>query len=179
MQELLKSFNLFKSIPRPTDEHDIQNELISTYCYTALLIVSVTVLMFYMSFFPVTQTVTIKSPSIDMYTQLYKNYSQTLLCPCSTLAIPFEIFIHFYPTYHQICSSHFVMDKWFKYVQSWTKNNNVYTTDFHYTGSNQFQMLQSLCQLINLTIKNALMVFYLTNYISSTVISRQLFEVET
>ena len=70
------------------------------------MVLALSVLVLYTSLAIVTHTVTVKQPTVNVYTELQTKYSQTLVCPCTQIAIDYEQFISF----HQIkyCISSFV-----------------------------------------------------------------------
>ncbi|CAF1191267.1 unnamed protein product, partial [Didymodactylos carnosus] len=182
-KQYIKSFNLFKSIPPSTNDQDIQNELISTHLYIALLFTSFVILLFYTSLTATTQTVTVKEPSITQYTQIYEKYSKTVSCPCSTITVPYANFLQLQPTYHQICSSDFVKQKWFDYIENYnTAAGNMVlgglANDFLLSGSAMMQQLKSFCQLSQSTIIDGMQVFYSTRYATATVTPFELFSTE-
>ncbi|CAF1369911.1 unnamed protein product, partial [Didymodactylos carnosus] len=181
-KQYIKAFNLFKSIPPSTNDQDIQNELMSTHLYIALLFISFVILLFYTSLTATTQTVTVKEPSITQYTQIYEKYSKTVSCPCSTIIVPYAKFLQLQPTYHQICSSDFVKQKWFDYIENYAGSSNtalgVLDNDFLLTGSSRMQLLKSFCQLSQSTIIDEMQVFYSTGYATATVTPFELFSKE-
>ena len=175
----LKNFNLFPSIPPSTDEHQLQNERISSRLFIVLFISSLFILLLYTSLVNVTQTVTIKAPTITQYSQLYSRFPQTLTCPCSTISINYDTFLHVNYTLHQVCNSVFVTQPWISYLSTSHGGRPLYTEDFRWTSTSAFQGLSAFCELIDQTISYRLMQFYLTQYVSASVTSLQVFDLET
>ena len=46
------------------------------------------------------------------FEKLYLEHGDTLSCPCSTITIPYNIFVSSTITYHPICSSIFIDQQW-------------------------------------------------------------------
>ncbi|CAF1659555.1 unnamed protein product, partial [Adineta ricciae] len=76
----VKNFNIFPTIPLTQDEYELRNQHVSTRLFVILLILSFTVLILYTSLINITQTITVTSPTIKQYLQLYSTYAQTLSC---------------------------------------------------------------------------------------------------
>ncbi|CAF3573537.1 unnamed protein product [Rotaria socialis] len=97
-----------RSQPEENDAFDILRGRISTWLYIILL----TTIMMIIIIFKVKSSnwtnVTVYSPSIKQYENLYNQYPNTLLCPCSNISIPYDTFIQVTPIQHQVCTSNFV-----------------------------------------------------------------------
>ncbi len=173
------TLNVFPSIPPSIDEHQLRNERISTRLFLFLLISSLAILLLYTSLINITQTVNVKAPTINQYSQLYSTYSQTLTCPCSKISINYQTFIQVNYTLHQLCNSVFVTKYWIDYLANFVSNSAISFEDFRVTGSFTFQALSAFCELINQTIVNRLIQFQSTQYISASVTSFQLFQLQS
>ncbi|CAF1338536.1 unnamed protein product, partial [Didymodactylos carnosus] len=179
VQDYVKQLNLFPSYPPSTHEHDRQNELISTRFYLVTLIVTLIIFFIYATVIPRAITVSIESPSLKQYTQLYKKYGQALTCPCSAISVPYTKFIQLSVTeYHQLCSSQFITDDWIKYLNS-ESPDQLYLRDFRRTGGYSFQLLSSLCLISYQTINDELLMFQLTAYITPSLVSNTTFYLQT
>ncbi|CAF0881101.1 unnamed protein product [Didymodactylos carnosus] len=179
-KEKIQKLNLFQSYASSTNENHGYYEILSTRLYLITLTLSVIIIALYTSLIDRTQLVTIKSPiTSDQYTTLYQQHSQTLTCPCTTISITYEKFIHLSPTYHQICSSQFISDDWYQYITE--SMSNIYyfeNDDFRNRASAFFQMLQVLCQSTNETIQDSLVVFNSTQLVNDKLIPQQLFQIQ-
>ena len=171
----LRKLNLFRSTRPPdrNDEHQLKNELLSTRLFICLLFISLVILVIYTSQVQVTQTITIDSPTLEHYSSLYQDHSQTLTCPCTRLAIAREEFISLAPTFHQVCASDFVTTNWSSFINA--AAGTYVSSDFRYTGALLFQILASFCQLSNETTKNSLPVFYSSRFVTTNVVDANLF----
>ncbi|CAF3062667.1 unnamed protein product, partial [Rotaria sp. Silwood2] len=78
----LTELNVFPSIPRSTNMDELRTQRISTRVFIVSLMLSLTILIIYTSAVSVTKTVTIQTPDINQYKQLYERYQKTLSCPC-------------------------------------------------------------------------------------------------
>ena len=104
LHEAAAKLNLFRSNqPRESEEneYELKNELISTRLFICLLFVSLLILLVYTSQVRVTHTITVDSPSVEVYSSLYEKHPDTLTCPCTNIAIAQEEFISLVPTFHQ------------------------------------------------------------------------------
>ncbi len=81
LKHYLTTLNIFPSVPPSTDEHELRTQRISTRLFIFLLIVLMTILLFYTSLVKVTKTVNVYKPPLAQYEQLYATYSQALTCP--------------------------------------------------------------------------------------------------
>ncbi|CAF4107818.1 unnamed protein product [Adineta steineri] len=173
------TFNIFPSVPPTTDEYQLRNQHISTRLFIFLLIISLSILLLYTSLINITETVNVKASSIQEYEQLYNSYSQTLTCECTQISINYEKFIQIQYTLHQICDSDFVTQQWFDYLSTSYENNVPNNRDFRVTSAFTFQAMRAFCTLVNKTISNRLIEFYSTQYVSASVTSSNIFELET
>ncbi|CAF1309776.1 unnamed protein product [Adineta ricciae] len=172
---VLCKLNLYRSIVSSDDVENgyrLRNQLISTRLFICLLIFSIIILLVYTSQVPVTYTVTIDQPTLEDYASLYEKHSNTLICPCTTIAIAQETFMTLSPIFHQVCHSDFIKNNWLSYLNA----ASVYllSSDFRVTGGLIFQILASFCQLAQDTIKSSLPKFYSTRFISNELLYEEL-----
>ncbi|CAF1589212.1 unnamed protein product, partial [Adineta steineri] len=118
----------------------------------------------------------INSPDLAQYLDLYSQYPQTLTCPCTDITIKYEEFLEIDYTLHQLCSSTFVTDDWLDYLDEADTDDVSYIADIRVSGISMFQALKTFCESSNKTISDSLSQFYLTEYASLNVISKQLFQ---
>lgn len=85
------------------DFNDSLRGMYATFTYVILLATCVAILIFYSLLAIQTHSVTILKPSLSTFEELQSAYSDTLNCPCSTLAVSHRnIFIFSDPVYHQV-----------------------------------------------------------------------------
>ena len=139
---------------------------------------SLTVLLVYTSAVDVTKTISVPAPDLQQYQQLYKQYHETLTCPCQQISIRYETFLNISYTLHQVCSSYFATDNWLQFILQ-SNPGTLYLVDFRVTGRQIFQALKAMCQLVNESIDASLIQFYSTNYLSASVIAEDVFRTQS
>jgi hypothetical protein len=110
---------------------------------------------------------------------MYWQVPQALTCPCATISMNYDTFLHVNYTLHQICNSVFVTQYWFNYLSTSYGGLIVFPDDFRWTGASTFQGLNTFCELVNQTISNRLIQFYSTLYVSASITPLQVFEFQT
>ena len=100
LRHTLAELNLFKSGLNEVEV--VRQERWSTRLYLILLIMSLLVLVIYSGFGIQTIHVTVQEPSAELFEKLQLQYSETLQCPCSQIAVKYERFIQIQPTYHRV-----------------------------------------------------------------------------
>ncbi|CAF3723432.1 unnamed protein product [Adineta steineri] len=162
------TFNLFKNRNKRSEEQ-LQQQRFSTRFFLMITLITLVVLVFYVSFENITHTVIKNNPTAIDFNTLYQEYPNTIQCPCQTYSIAYEEFITFQPHLHSICLSTFVDEtsQWLiiDYPQAMLSGNNggpTYSTrkdDFRQIGSPFFQLLNSFCNLSSKTINAELTTF--------------------
>ena len=120
--------------------------------------------------------ITIVNPSSVTYNNLRVLHSNTLRCPCSTTAIPYQKFILLSPILHQVCSSDFVDDRFIKMLEKIKSTTDP--DDWRNEASLQFQLLSDLCHLANKTIDDAVRRFLFQYFITSNVLNETDFDTQ-
>ena len=170
----LRQLNFFTSDdPTANSEREIQDQILATRIFFILLIASLVILTIYSSQIQVTKTVNIKNPSIEQYTLLYQSHSQTIICPCTNIVIPRQTFLILQPTFHQVCQSDFLNDKWLNGLFYTALYIDILPHDFRLIGSSIFGTLLSLCQLSLTTINDGLIDFNRSYFPSVKVIPKE------
>ncbi|CAF1181194.1 unnamed protein product [Didymodactylos carnosus] len=178
VKQYVKTFNIIKSYPPPTDPHGIRNQLISTRLFVVCLLALLFVLTVYTALIDVTVTQTVALPSLEQYEKLYENYPLALSCQCKTISVDYSEIMSFDPTFHQYCTSDFVSENWINYSNS--HGHVLFNTyDYRWTGPVFFQFLRGLCQLSHVMINDDLAVFNSSQYITATVQLKHLFNDQT
>ncbi|CAF3928555.1 unnamed protein product, partial [Adineta steineri] len=86
--------------------------------------------------------ITISPITPFIFDQLYRKYNETLLCPCSTTMVPYKNFVSQEFTFHPVCSSIFVNQRWIEAL--YLSNATQYAPfDFRATASSQLIILQN------------------------------------
>lgn len=171
----ISTLNLFQS--RFADEEDLSHQRVTTRVFILLMLIAVIVSGAYIFFSIETQVITISNPSLEIYHQLYGNYSSTLSCPCTQMFIPYKKFLMINYTLHQICSSTLVAPAWLKFILAY--NQSViwsgaldYSIDFRVVAPSYFQLLAIACSLVENTFDNVLNTLEERHYINQYIPSQ-------
>ena len=169
--------NLFKSIPPSQDETILREERHQTRIYLVLLLTGLVILTLFTSIRPHTVTVTLKSPSLTNFIDLYKDYPVTLNCPCSQSTVQYDKLISYInPQYHEVCLSEFTSPRWISLQYTINPARIFFTNDIRYQSEVHFQLLSTLCRMANQTIEDNLQVFYQTKFVTDQVVAPSLFQ---
>ncbi|CAF1451720.1 unnamed protein product [Adineta steineri] len=181
------TFNLFKNRNKRSAEQ-LQQQRFSTRFFLIVTLVTLVILVFYVSFQNITHTIIKNNPTIIEFNKLYREYPNTIQCPCQSYSITYEQFIRFQPHLHSICSSTFVdeISQWLiiDYPKTMPKNiygQQTYSTrkdDFRQIGSPFFQLLNSFCKLSSETINSELTTFYSNRFITLNLITFEQFQTQ-
>lgn len=175
VKNFILNLNFFDNSEEETVWH-LHNQRLATRVFLVLMAVALSSLILFTLLSHRTQTVIVKQPSINAYIQLETQIqSDTLICPCQSIANQYKYFISFQPTFHQICSSFFLTQEWLAYLWS---NTATSASDFRVSGYALFPTLKLLCNLSLETITNELLNFNSTKYATNTIKRRDLFQSE-
>ncbi|CAF4056673.1 unnamed protein product, partial [Adineta steineri] len=91
---------------------------------------------------PQARMITISPITLNIFNELYLEYNETLSCPCSTTMVPYKNFVSQKFTFHPVCSSIFVSQRWIEalYLSNATK---YFSLDFRTTASSQVRQYSS------------------------------------
>jgi hypothetical protein len=120
---------------------------------------------------------TFVNPAQDQYQELQQTFSNNLSCPCTSFSASYSSFIEIQPHYHQLCSSEFVSSRWIDYLSMnlfW--NNTLLPWDYRILSSSLFISLAMFCTESQRTIDSSLLIFYQREFISSQVVSEEVFQ---
>jgi hypothetical protein len=168
----LAELNLFES--NTTEDRNLQIQRWSTRLYIIALSFSIIIICTLVEIVP--QHVEIQNPTLKWYEKLQDEYSPK--CPCSNVSIPYEQFVQFEPSYHQVCSSDFITQRWIDYLYNSTTTPFYHHMDFRLTASQQFQLLAILCRLSAQAINASLRSFNNTKLITAQLLSKNLFDAQ-
>ncbi|UJR12743.1 hypothetical protein I4U23_016917 [Adineta vaga] len=168
-------FNLFHTLSHTNmdEEYTIRTQIVTTRIYLITIIASLSILALYRSQVTNTRLITIYAPSYNEYIDLYNNYSQSLVCPCTNTNIEYGQFLQIDVRLHQICNSNFISDLYFTYL-------NPMTTYIPYgdkrRGKSQLQMIGSWCRLAKSSILDDRSAFYVEQLTVYEVLSEKVFD---
>ena len=174
----ITSLNLYKS--RIQHDENLPRQRLTTHVFILLLLIALIVSGIYIFFSIQTQVMTIAHPSLDTYTKLYDNYSSTLVCPCSQISVPYSKFLSINYTLHQICSSTLVSSAWLKVTLDFDQEQFANTSadvivDFRRVAPSYFQLLATVCSLIQSTFNDALDTLARSQFINQYLPSKSQF----
>ncbi|CAF1058664.1 unnamed protein product [Adineta steineri] len=173
----MKNFNLFhlKISFKTNSQRQFQLEVISTRLFIILFIISLTIFAILISLIPIKRTIIFDKPSYENYSILYKQQSQSLECPCTTLSIEYNQFVQVKVNEtHQICQSIYITDQWTSFISQ--RLGGISAIDLRTIGELLFDALASLCTLTQQTIDDELIAFHAQQFVTRSVISYDLFQ---
>ena len=169
----LRELNLFQPKGNTVEnEEERRSNIIATRLYLIILTLCLICLAFTLKLNDHTTTLALQTPTINQFETLPVDAQ----CPCYHLAFSYGDFITVQATFHQVCSSDFVSDRWIEAIFSGSNRSSFHKADIRSTGSALFQALASLCYLSNKTVRESLSSLYATSFISSQVLSRDVLE---
>ncbi|CAF3903531.1 unnamed protein product, partial [Adineta steineri] len=176
-KDFMKNFNLFhlKISFKTNSQRQFQLEVISTRLFIILFIISLTIFVILISLIPIKRTIIFDKPSYENYSILYKQQSQSLECPCTTLSIEYNQFVQVKVNEtHQICQSIYITDQWTSFISQ--RLGGISAIDLRTIGELLFDALASLCTLTQQTIDDQLIAFHAQQFVTRSVISYDLFQ---
>lgn len=175
MRNIIRQFNLFDRRNENEEERQIHRQRIANRVYIVLLIVILSVLIFYKSLTEEMFTETVTNPSESIYFQLQSAYPSSLRCQCSQMSINSEKFLSIQPILHPVCSSDLVSSGWIDLLrENYRPPPNEYA-DLFSMGAGLFQFLATFCETANTTIYSSLKSFLRRQIVTSEVLSKDLF----
>lgn len=178
-QQYISGINFFETYTSSVDT--LRHERLSTRLYVVVLIICITILVFYTGLVERSETRTIFKPSQSVYDRLKAHYSDSLQCPCAKIAITRSEFIPYIDqVLHPVCSSDLVSTEWLTYIKGRPSANQptLWKTDFRRWSVLFFNTLASFCSVANSTVTKAIEEFQSRTFVSAQVISSQAFEIQ-
>jgi len=170
LKKYLLNVNLFKPSPGSGEQEDDQrrrSNIIATRVYILILIMTLFGIGLGLSLIDQTTIITIKNPTREQFEALPMDAQ----CSCSRISLPYGNFTSLQASFHQVCSSDFVTDRWFKAINFGANSTYFYILDFRTYGSAQFQALSGLCRLSKASIEQNIAFFYLNTLLSPQLLS--------
>ena len=174
MKKILIELNIFKQ--HQSNPRKVYYQRIATRFYILVLIISLAIFTFYSLFIEKIHREIVRNPSESDYRRLEQIYGDSLSCPCTSNSMNYSTFINIEPHYHQVCSSDFVSDRWINYNDGFDPIVIYRFYDYRSIVMNYFLLMTMFCQESRQMIDDSLQVFLQTQFVSSQVISQQLFE---
>ncbi|CAF4201298.1 unnamed protein product, partial [Adineta steineri] len=154
------------------DDSQHQSNIIATRIFILTLIlslfgISIALLLMYQ-----TTMITINQPTREQFELLPKNAK----CSCSRISFSYGKFTSLQASFHQVCSSDFVTDRWLKAISSGVDSTYFNNMDFRTYGTAQFQALAAFCRLSKAGIDQSITHFYQSTLLSPQVLSEDVFQ---
>ncbi|CAF0920912.1 unnamed protein product [Adineta steineri] len=177
-KEKIRLLNIFYSRHEQVivNAYDLRTQIISTRVFLGCLFVSLFILAIYTSQVPINTIVTIRSPSLDQYSRIYSQYSQSLSCPCTTISLTYDQFVNVrVARFHQICQSIYITTAWTLLIDDSQWHRAIFFEDFRQLGGRFFQTLASSCALSQELITEELIKFSASRFVTNDVMASNLF----
>ncbi|CAF0935258.1 unnamed protein product [Adineta steineri] len=163
----LISFNFIKKIFICHTENQVIHRL-----HVILVIGTLTTFYMFSAFTPRVITIEINKPSLKIYGDLYKEYNDTLECPCSQLTMKHKSFLTLTTRFHEICSGGFITYRWLSYLYDKRNNYQRHSSyDFYNSAVGQFKLLFSFCKLSNETVSESILQLGTTDLVNNQLLS--------
>ena len=170
----LRTLNFFRS-PNGAeeDEYEQRNNVIATRIYLILLFIIILAVTLAVSLIPYTLIIIVENPTRTQFESLPDS-----TCSCSRISLYFNEFVSIETTFHQLCSSDFVSNRWISSL--YFGNNSTYfiPVDFRSSAFAHFQSLASFCRLSQANVNQSLSIFRSTSFISSHILSESVFRLQ-
>jgi hypothetical protein len=178
LKKSVRDLNLFKSDPNSGEVEDDQSRrsnIISTRIFILLLMLILFGTGIFLSLIDETTIITLKHPTKEQFEALPIDAQ----CSCSQISLSYGKFISLQASYHQVCSSDFVSDRWLNVINSGTNSTYFYISDFRTYGSAQFQALAAFCRLSQANIEQNIALFYQNTLLSPQLLSENVLRTQT
>lgn len=169
-----ETFNIYHT--SSTDPISIRRDVNATRLFIVLMIISGLILIMYGAFHMQIQTEIVQQPTQTMYETLQMTYGDTLRCSCQEISVPYAAFLQIEPSFHQVCTSDFVLQSWIDFVHP-HNFSHLWPMDVRNGMSFMWQLISDLCRMSNKTLYDAFFEFAASPMISSTIIPKQLLEI--
>ncbi|CAF0884616.1 unnamed protein product [Adineta steineri] len=165
LKDYLRNLNLFSPSSDSVEQENNQQHrwnIIGTRIYIILIIFILFIIGLTLSLLEESMMVTIRNPTKEQFQRLPINAK----CSCSHISIPYRKFMSLNTSFHQVCSSNFITDRWLNAINSKTNTTYFAVQDFRRFGNAQFQALAAYCrwsksytdQSVNVVLQNTLLI---------------------
>ncbi|CAF1033494.1 unnamed protein product [Adineta steineri] len=170
LKEYLLNLNLFSpSSDSNEQENDQQRRwnIISTRIYIILIILILFIIGLVLLLLEQSTMVTISNPTKEQFEGVPINAK----CSCSHIYIPYGKFVSLKTSFHQVCSSDFITDRWLNAIDSKTITTYFGFRDFRRFGNTQFQALAAYCRLSKSYTNQSVYAVYQNTLLSPQILS--------
>jgi hypothetical protein len=179
VKRILTKLNFFKiNSNDDNDQSQIRYQRLATRLYIVLLGLSLVIITLCLALIPQTYVKTIEDPTQAKFSHYHSLYPSSFQCACSSISIPYNVFLTIEPIYHQMCSSDIVSSAWLSFLEIilYISRHVDDRHDYSQWAGSQFILLKNLCNEAEQTITNSLEQFLNQTFITSQVISEEIFE---
>ena len=175
LKNYLCALNLFAAPEgaEPESNHQQRNNVLATRVYLFLLFIIFVALIIALSAIPQTTRITIENPTRSQFESL-----PDAICPCSRTSLSYGEFVSAQPSFHQVCSSDFISDRWISSLYSGINSTYFLPIDVRSSGYALFQTLASFCQLAQANVNQILSLLGSTSFMSSFVIPESVVQLQ-
>lgn len=161
--------NLFSN--GSTDRHTVWRERLSTRFYLFFMVIGLCNIIVFSFISKQTSTEKISILSRAEYENLSMYNSTNLQCPCRQISVPYKHFITINNTFHQVCESDFVDEKWIEFLFVDGRWKNYDRADLRSRGAAYFDLLSDLCQISKIVVNRSIDQFLDDVFVSATMMS--------
>lgn len=172
----LIELNLFSN--DSIDNRHVICQRIGTRLYLLILTIAIIAIILSSSLRREIRRQTVLSPTEFQYRHLHQTHSNSLLCSCNVISMPYKTFISIEPIYDQACSSYLISSAWIDYLNQVQGALSWQTLKYRTQLGGPFTILRALCESVQRTIDDALRTFLDTQFVSSVVIAPDIFDFE-
>lgn len=163
----LLTLNIFKKSSGSHQEvnedlYEQRTQVVATRVYFLLLILILFILLFITCKNSTTITVTVANPTFAQIQNLPSNRT----CPCARTSFSYDKFVSSNVSFHQVCSSDFVSDRWISSLFHGINTSYFLPNDIRSIGFAEFQALANFCRLSQANAKQTLRQFGSSLFIS-------------
>jgi hypothetical protein len=145
------------------DPYEQRTQVVATRVYFILLVLILFIFLLVTCLNSETITNTVQNPTFDQIKSLPANR----ICPCSRISFSYDKFVSSNASFHQVCSSDFVSDRWISSLFYGLNASYLLHFDFRSVGFAQFQALASFCRLSRASVNETRLLFGSSLFISS------------
>ncbi|CAF4786565.1 unnamed protein product [Rotaria sp. Silwood1] len=187
-QHSIRTMNLYHKVQKPclpeksqttNDILIIQRQQIATRFYIIVFVLALIVIITFTGLNSQIHSVKVTSPTELIFEQLQTQYSSSLSCPCSRIAIQYSKFLSVKPiAYHQVCSSYFISSNFIELLWGTESYESYYWNVDMKILSTQFRLLASFCSLVKNLIEQKIEIFSSQKFISVEALTRHSFQTQ-
>ncbi|CAF3339795.1 unnamed protein product, partial [Rotaria sp. Silwood2] len=109
----------------------------------------------------------------------FESLPSDAICPCSQVSLSYNQFLISRPSFHQVCSSDFISDRWISNLYFDDKQRSFRDEDFRATAFTTFRVLASFCRLSESIVNQSLARLKSDAFISPYAVSSNNLKAQT